>query len=1073
MDEFSKAYAGLNDEQKKAVDLVEGAVLVIAGPGTGKTQLLSLRVANILKQSDALPENILCLTFTNKAASNMQVRLSKLVGSSAQKVMIKTFHSFAAEVMNLYPEYFWNGATLTNVPDAVQLEIITDILSSLPLDNPLALKFAGQFTGTRDVQDALKLSKEAGLTPDKLRALIHINIDYITMVEPLLVDICSERLSYKKLDEFAMRIEGLPEQNIDEFMRPLQALSTVLLSSFETAHSADNETDKTKYSSAWKTRWIQTVNGVKGMHKERKSNDWWLRLADVYEAYRNTLHERGFYDYSDMIIEVITQLEQNADMRADIQEKFQYVLIDEFQDTNSAQLRLAHLVADHYAQEGNPNIMVVGDDDQSIYKFNGAELSNMRDFKRSYKQAREFILTDNYRSSQAVLDFSMKIIEQASERIISKDSTVTKQLVAKNSPAHPGEIMHISYPTKEHEYYSIAQKISEMRQQPGSIAVLARGHESLRKLAHALHIAGVPVRYEQQQSITEQPLVVQILHVCEIITALSEGDESKVNKYLALLLAHDVWHIKPIVLWELALQNRREPHWIQSLLDSSDSNLQNIAHWLLWLSRESQSEPLPRILEYIIGLSASEHLTSPLRRHFLEADVVDSPYLANISAVRKLIGLAQDFCEQGEASLTDFMRLMHVNYENDRIITDVSLFVTAPGAVELLTIHKAKGLEFDTVFVVDAMESIWKPSTNGRKPPANLPLRPAGDTYDDYIRLMFVAITRAKQNIYINTFATNEAGDEAIPSAIIRDILPAIIVDYKYAANPIDVLESAVSWPRLDGSDEHELLRGILEDYALSPSAFLDFLDIVKGGPNYFLVKHILRLPEAQSSAAAFGSAVHKALEIAQQQILEDRFELETILSAYETALAKQLLGDTEFNRYLPHGQQVITRLFNTYEMPLRSSGRPEMSLTVHVAGTPLRGKLDRIDYDQKSNLVMISDYKTGKPLQSLHTKNKQQEIKAWRHRTQLQLYALMVRASGLYVSKPTISSQMIYVEAESLKELNRAYTPEPAELERLEKLVSIVYAKITSLNLPDTRHYDESYTGIINFEDDLLNGSI
>ena len=121
MDFFNTAYKELNAEQRAAVDQTEGAVLVIAGPGTGKTQLLSLRVANILKKTDSNPENIVCLTFTNKAAGNMQVRLSRLIGSAAQRVMIKTFHSFAAEIMNLYPDYFWNGASLTNVPAAVAI----------------------------------------------------------------------------------------------------------------------------------------------------------------------------------------------------------------------------------------------------------------------------------------------------------------------------------------------------------------------------------------------------------------------------------------------------------------------------------------------------------------------------------------------------------------------------------------------------------------------------------------------------------------------------------------------------------------------------------------------------------------------------------------------------------------------------------------------------------------------------------------------------------------------------------------------------------------------------------------
>ncbi len=1070
MGNFSKEYDMLNVEQKKAVDATEGAVLVIAGPGTGKTQLLSLRVANILEKSDSLPQNILCLTFTNKAANNMQLRLSKLVGAAARKVMISTFHSFAAEVMNLYPEYFWQGARLINVPQAVQYEIITNILSALPLDNPLALKFAGQFTSTKDVLDGLRLAKEAGLTPDKLRALIEHNISYINTVESELVEICSERLSYKKLDELALRIEELPMQHTDDLTRPLSALSTVILESFEAAHSADEATAKTRNTSAWKSRWIKSVEGKKGMYDERKRNDWWLALADVYESYRNALHARGFYDFSDMIIEVITQLERRPDMLADIQERFHYVLIDEFQDTNAAQLRLAHLVADSYTSEGNPNIMAVGDDDQSIYKFNGAELSNMLGFTRSYPKAQIFVLTDNYRSSQKVLDVSMEVIKQASERVTTKYAAITKELVAKNPPAASSNIKHLSFPTKEHEYYGVAKAI-KLAHKKGSVAVLARSHDSLRKVALALRSQSVPVRYEQQQSVLEQPIIKQVLLISEIITAISTGDEALVNTYIPKLLTYDTWHITPSILWKLALQNRNNTHWLESMENSTDEYLMSIAQWLLWLAGKSQSEPLVRMLEYIIGLSASEHMTSPLRRHYLEATAVDTPYLAGISAISKLITLAQEFSTHGSASIEDFVRLMRVSHDNNQTITDQSLFVTSSDAVELLTIHKAKGLEFDSVYIVDAMESNWKPSSRGRKAPSNLPLRPAGDNYDDYVRLMFVAMTRAKRDLTIASYYTNEAGDEAVPSSIIRDILPAEIITYNNADNPITVLEPAVTWPRLEGSDETTLLKDILENYTLSPSAFLDFLDISKGGPQYFLEKYLLRLPEAQSTAAAFGSSIHRALESAQQLMRDGNFDINAITSTYKITLLEQNLSSLEYSRYLAHGKNIIRRLFENYELVLSVEGKPEVSLNVHVNDVAIKGKLDRLDSTENS--LLITDYKTGKPLSSLHTKNQSLQLKAWRHRTQLELYILMLRESGKFPNNTIIEAQMTYVEAESKKELNLRYIPDEDALHRVQQLVIKVSKNIQSLNLPDIRHYDASYDGTRQFENDLLNGTI
>ncbi|MDB5182675.1 MAG: hypothetical protein JWO47_459 [Candidatus Saccharibacteria bacterium] len=1070
MGEFSKEYDKLNAEQKKAVDATEGAVLVIAGPGTGKTQLLSLRVANILDKSDSQAQNILCLTFTNKASNNMQLRLSRLVGPLAHKVMINTFHSFAAEVMNMYPEYFWQGARLINVPTAVQYEIITDILSALPLDNPLALKFAGQFTSTKDVLDGLKLAKEAGLTPDKLRALITHNISYIDEVEDLLVEICSERLSYKKLDELAMQIEELPEQHTDEVTRPLVALSTVILESFEAAHTADDGTDRTKNTSAWKARWIKSVEGQKGMFEERKRNAWWLALADVYESYRSALHERGYYDFSDMIIEVISQLEQNPDMLADIQERFHYVLIDEFQDTNAAQLRLAHLVADSYASAGNPNIMAVGDDDQSIYKFNGAELSNMMGFTRSYPQAKTFVLTDNYRSSQDVLDISMQVIAQASERVTTKHAAITKELVAKNPPSKKSSIQHLSFPTKEHQYYEIAKQISKA-QKEGSVAVLARSHDSLRAVAHTLNLQNVPVRYEQQQSVLEQPIVKQIRLIAEIIIAIADGNENLVNTFIPELLTYEAWNIKPYTLWELAIGNRGKAHWLKTLTDHPDEHLQTIGNWLLWLAGKAKTEPLCRVLEFIIGLSASEHLTSPLRRFYLEADAVDTPYLASISAVRKLTEMAQEFSSHGSATVQDFIRLLHVSINNNQTITDQSLFVTAANAVELLTIHKAKGLEFDAVFIVDAMESNWKPSARGRKAPSNLPLRPNGDDYDDYVRLMFVAMTRAKRDITIASYYTTGSGDEAVASSIIRDIIPATILDYNEANDAAKVLETTLTWPRLEGSEEKALLGEILENYTLSPSAFLDFLDVAKGGPQYFLEKYLLRLPEAQSVPAAFGSSIHTALERAQQMVLDDNFELGAVLSAYKAALLEQGMSNNDFERYLDHGKKIISQLFEKYDLDLQKTGQPEVSLRARFDNVTIAGKLDRAD--TSGTELLITDYKTGKPLTSLQTKSQALQQKAWRHRTQLELYTFMAKESGHYPDSKTIEAQMTYVEAETKKELSLRYAAEPEALQRLRHLVVAVNEKIQSLNLPDVRHYEASYSGTLQFEEDLLSGAI
>ena len=1072
MTSFEREYQRLNAAQQKAVDIVDGPLLVIAGPGTGKTQLLSLRVANILDKTDTSPENILCLTFTNKAANNMRQRLGGLIGPAGNRVPVRTFHSFASELMSTYPEYFWNGAQLTHVPEAVQLEIITDILGSLPLNNPLALKFAGTFTATREVQNGLKLAKEAGLTPDKLRSLIELNLSFIDLIEPQLIEMCSEKLSYKKLDDWADKVAALPSQNLDENTRPLVALTTVIAESFENARAKDEGTNKTTHVSKWKAKLVTTVNGQKGMYDERKRNAWWLALCDVYAQYRDHLHKRGYYDYADMIIEVITQLEQSADMLASVQEHYQYVLIDEFQDTNAAQLRLAHLIADHYSNEGKPNIMAVGDDDQSIYKFNGAELSNMLDFRRSYPAAALVVLTDNYRSSQAILDFSEQVITQAIERVATRESDIQKLLTAQNAPAAQSAIRHVSYPTAQHHYYGLAEEVKVAFDRGDSVAVLARSHESLKTMAAPLHTKNVPIRYEQRGSIFDLEAVQQIILVTRIADAIATGNEASSNEYVAQLLRHPVWQISPDTLWRLAVANRHSAHWLTSLTDHADAQLQSLGQWLLWLGAESGHTPLPRMLEYIIGLATSEHLTSPIRHYFLAQTAIDTPYLATLSGTHRLIELAQEFCQQGQTTVRDFVRLIEVAEENSQTIADESLFVSAPRAVELLTVYKAKGLEFDSVFIVDAMDSIWRPNLTGRKPPMNLPLKPHGDDMDDYIRLMFVAITRAKRDVTIGSYYTNSSGIPVLPYAIIRDILEPERIEVAHPSESIEVLESTLAWPRLEGSKEKLLLGEALESYSLSATALLNFLDVSRGGPQYFLERHLLRLPEAPTTASSFGSAIHAALEYAQQLARTNAFDLKPVLTHYETALQKQYLGAVEQERYLAKGHQLLRQLFEDYGMQLSENGLPEVALRdIYLGKARIMGNLDRVD--QTDNTLLVTDYKTGKPLSSLTTHDKTKQIKAWRHRSQLQFYVLLANTSNQFKHISETTAQMVYVEAETSKDLVRQYTPSQAELDRLAELLQIVWAKITSLNLPDVRHYDQSYQGIEQFEQDLLDGKI
>lgn len=1071
---FAREYAKLNREQQRAVDTIDGPVLVIAGPGTGKTQLLGMRVANILKKTDTDAGSILCLTFTNKAATNMRDRLISLIGPAARDVSVKTFHSFAAELMNQYPDHFWSGARLAAAPDAVQLEIVESILSKLPLDNPLALKFAGSYTAVKDVQDALKLAKEAGLTPEKLKALIEANIAFLDIIEPQLIAILEAPLSVKRLDLLVEAVGNLPDQRTDELTAPLLSLTSVIKESFHLAAQQDLGSGKTTHTGKWKRRVLQTIEGQKGMFDERKRNAWWLAAADVYESYRAELRRRGYYDYADMLVEVIAEMQTNHHMRASVQERYQYVLIDEFQDTNAAQLRLAHLVADYHANEGKPNLMAVGDDDQSIYKFNGAELNNLLSFERMYPATRRVVLRENYRSTQEVLDTAKRIIEQANDRLVTRDKTIRKDIHAVNEPLGAREIRHLSYPTMEHQYMGIARRISELRskEKDSTIAVLARGHGSLEQLASLLLRLKVPVQYERQSNILDHEAVQQIGLLAEIAVAIRTGNQADANEKIARSLHHPMWEISPKKLWDLAITNYNKPAWLDSLLGNDDKQLVTVGNWFLWLGQRAVHMPLQLAIEYLIGLREGEYQISPVRDYFAARREIDDDYLHGLSAIRLLRILVNEFSHNTNPNLQDFVRFVDLNRSNHKIIADESPFVSSENAVQLLSVHKAKGLEFDSVFIIDAMEDIWKPRGGGRKAPMNLPLQPYGDDYDDYVRLMYVAATRARRRLIIGSYYLNHLGEEVLAAPFVRATLDTERISLQDTEPPISVLEHTLRWPRLESPDEKALLSPRLGGFSISVTSLLNFLDITKGGPSYYFERNILRLPDIKTASLSHGTAVHFALEEAQRLINKGAFKVTTVQRAYETALNNEHLPEHEYERYLAQGKSLIKKLFDKNSLGLVPGSLTEQKLGgILIGPATVGGKLDRIDLPDDKRIIII-DYKTGRPLKSFQTKDQTQIIRAWKQRMQLIFYALLAQNTPRFRGRE-VEGRMVYVESDRVGDFSRSYFPSTEEVARLEKLIISVWHHTMDLDFPDISAYTADYSGIIAFENDLINNRV
>lgn len=1065
---YEKALSQLNTNQREAVEYINGPLLVLAGPGTGKTQLLSTRVAHILASTDASAQNILCLTFTEKAANNMKQRMLDVIGVEARLVMVKTFHGLGAEIIANNPDYFYNSARLDPAPEAVKLQLVDKLLSQLPFENPLALKFAGQNTLVNDVQRGVDLAKKAGFTPDKLKAVVNANLAYIDVVEPMMQELLEKRLSKSVVDEYENLIDQLPDVKID--IKPVNHLSEVLKETLKEAVEQAQELGKTTPLSAWKNRFSKVVDG-KRVLKDRDRNKWWSALADFYADYQKELNSRGYFDFSDMILDVLTELETNETLRSELQERYSYILLDEFQDTNDAQLRLAHLLANNPAAEGRPNIMAVGDDDQAIYRFQGAEISNAKTFLNSYKDTKLIVLTENYRSTQSVLDTAQIISEKIDNRLVNQMPTISKKLNAK-SPITSVEIAHKIYTTKAHQLVGLAHEIkSKLAENPNnSVAVLARSHDSLQKLAYVLQQNDVPVRYERRNNVFDHPVLGLIVMLLRLLRAINAGDKIASSELLSKILANKAFNIDPLKLWQIAVANRLRPNWLESVL--ADDDLSETGKWILEVAKSAQAEQLMVVIEQLIGLRSTADMISPLKSYLVENKALTDEYIGTLSAIQSLRSLAAEFGRKSEPTLDGFIDFLELNEDYSVVIADESTFVSGGHAVELMTVYKAKGLEFDAVYVVDATDKAWSPNKQRRLPPANLEsLQPYGEDSDDYSRLMFVAATRAKSDLVFTSYAHDEHGNEVLSSPLIHEVTKQLQDDSKF--DLVEVVENDIVWPELKSPDMDLLLQPILENYQLSVTSLLNFIDLEKGGPQYFLERNILRLPAAKTASLAYGTAIHYALKTAQLLINTSNFDLTEIVKIFAEKLHEEQLLVEEERRYLYKGKKLLKQLLQSNKLGLHPGGMPEKHVGgINVGQATIKGDMDLVV--EEDRILKIIDFKTGTPLKSaLDSTTKTEGLKAFKHRMQLIFYGLLARESGLIKPGQSMIGEMIYLESDSAKDFRKQFKPSEDDLGKLESLIEAVWSKIIALEWPDTSQYSPDYTGTQAFIDDLISGRI
>jgi len=439
MSSFEENYLKLNNEQKEAVDTVFGPVLVVAGPGSGKTQLLALRVANILKQTDTLPNQILCLTFTESAAANMRERLTGFLHRDAYKVAIHTFHSFGTEVISQNSSHFFSAADFKPADDLTSLQILDEILGSLPAKNPFRSQHQEVFVYIDDALKVIDALKKGGVTPTEFQEVVDENREFLDLIAQDIEEVFEDRISgktvenlwkiYQKISDLSNEkkqneLNKQTEEEVVTWKNVYPCLIDIVLVQLQHVLADVQELIKagarsTSPITEWKGKFTTKNKDNKTVAKDLFKHENFVTLAFIYKEYQAKLYDLGFFDFSDMLLEVARALQdpESLDLKYNLQEKYQFILVDEFQDTNGVQMKLLQELLDSPVNDGSPNILAVGDDDQAIYKFQGANLDNILKFKEKYPTTKVITLNTNYRSKQDILDLAMQVSAQATEKL--------------------------------------------------------------------------------------------------------------------------------------------------------------------------------------------------------------------------------------------------------------------------------------------------------------------------------------------------------------------------------------------------------------------------------------------------------------------------------------------------------------------------------------------------------------------------------------------------------------------------------------------------------------------------------
>ncbi len=904
----------LNAKQKEAVEYNDGPLLIIAGAGTGKTSVIVEKIRHLVNKKLAAPSEILALTFTEKAAGEMEERVDRALPYGYFQTEIHTFHAFADQLLR------------HNISH------------------------------------------------------IGLSANYRLMTEAETVIFLRENLFLFNLKYF--RPLGNPNKFISAFIQHFSRLR-------------DEDAAPDDYLSLAKRK-----QKIKSLTTEEKQKI--LELANAYKTYQSLKVKADVFDFADLIFYTNKLLKARPHILRDLQKKYKYILVDEFQDTNIAQYALLKLLC---PPASTTHLTVVGDDSQAIYKFRGASVSNIITFMRDYKSARSITLTTNYRSVQPILDHAYRLIRHNDPDTLEAQLGISKNLnyfkKEKLQDAQPVQFFLGENAGSEADY--VARQILDLKKVGYSwsdmaLLVRANNHADIFKGTFARH--GIPYQFWGPGALYKQPEVKDLI---AYLTFLSEIDDS-VSLYRVLTM--DILGLSAVdVAALLSFARSTNLTLFQAMkiaVAENDKELEAEEY-------KSYKSHLPQVTKKSINslrkiyIMITHHLDNMRRAtagqilyYFLDATgylkrlatyktETEEKVALNVSAFfNRLKNYENEHEDSTVGAIVDYLKMSMELGESPRVGTDD---IATYDAVHILTVHGAKGLEFPIVFLPHLVADRFP--TRRRNDVLPIPEEliketlPTGDYHIlEERRLFYVGVTRAKRKLYLTAA-------EFYGEGIRRKKLSPFVEETLGSVNMARYLsikhESEAQIPLFEYKEKES---PIIKKHTLQSVFSYTQIETFDNCPLQYKYRYILRIPVAPKGQASFGITIHAALEkFYKEYVINKKLGIKRLIEIYrEEWIPLGYASATHQNRMKKEGEKMLRKFFATYHDPKNSPLDMERDFKIKISSDiTVVGKIDRVD--RHGEMLEIIDYKTGKT----------PDLKKLEKSLQLSLYLLAASGPQMY----------------------------------------------------------------------------